>query len=179
MEAPAQIIDPNNWNFLDLDPAFYDAIKGTELSEAIVTPHPSFQIGGESMAWKYLQSFLKDRYRNYSKHISKPSLSRRGCSRISPLPRLRQPQHADGLSVYHGVLSPSKEQKSTFQFYFAVALALPFHPKVWHERCDTLKTSTVMDSLRRKNGIFWLGKTVRQVSRLWMLACVALWPRAI
>ncbi|MEY3445213.1 MAG: hypothetical protein RLZZ519_3494 [Bacteroidota bacterium] len=84
MEAPAQLVDPQNWNFLHLDPAFYDAIKGSELSPAITTPHPSFQIGGESMAWKYLQSFLMERYTNYSKHISKPSLSRRGCSRISP-----------------------------------------------------------------------------------------------
>ena len=31
-----------------------------------------------------LQSFLKDRYQNYSFHISKPLLSRKGCSRLSP-----------------------------------------------------------------------------------------------
>jgi deoxyribodipyrimidine photo-lyase len=38
----------------------------------------------ETYAWKYLQSFLQERYIHYSKHISKPLLSRKGCSRISP-----------------------------------------------------------------------------------------------
>jgi deoxyribodipyrimidine photo-lyase len=40
--------------------------------------------GGEAYAWKYLESFLKNRYQNYSFHISKPLQSRTGCSRISP-----------------------------------------------------------------------------------------------
>ena len=31
-----------------------------------------------------MESFIKERYVNYSKHISKPSLSRKGCSRLSP-----------------------------------------------------------------------------------------------
>jgi deoxyribodipyrimidine photolyase len=34
--------------------------------------------------WRYLDSFVKERYVNYSKHISKPALSRKGCSRLSP-----------------------------------------------------------------------------------------------
>ena len=36
------------------------------------------------MGNKYLNSFLKDRYHGYSYHISKPLLSRKSCSRLSP-----------------------------------------------------------------------------------------------
>jgi len=43
-----------------------------------------FQQGGESEAWKVLQSFLKERARLYSRSISKPAASRTGCSRLSP-----------------------------------------------------------------------------------------------
>jgi deoxyribodipyrimidine photo-lyase len=35
----------------------------------------NFQQGGEHLAWRYLDSFVKERYVNYSKHISKPALS--------------------------------------------------------------------------------------------------------
>ena len=84
MEESPKLIAENNWNFLVLDSAYYQTIKGPELTTEITTTNKSFQTGGESFAWKYLQSFLKDRYTNYSLHISKPALSRKGCSRISP-----------------------------------------------------------------------------------------------
>lgn len=45
---------------------------------------PEFQPPGEKAAWKYLESFLRERGRNYLRQISKPGLSRRSCSRISP-----------------------------------------------------------------------------------------------
>ncbi|MEY4778325.1 MAG: hypothetical protein RIS13_1073, partial [Bacteroidota bacterium] len=84
MLQPAKTIDLQGLNTVMLDSAFYDRIKGPELDDAIRTPHPSFQQGGETLAWKYLKSFLSERYVNYSKYISKPALSRKGCSRISP-----------------------------------------------------------------------------------------------
>ena len=84
MLQPAKIIDLQQLKTLLLDSAFYDSVKGSELDAAIRTPHPSFQQGGETLAWKYLKSFLSERYVNYSKYISKPALSRKGCSRISP-----------------------------------------------------------------------------------------------
>jgi deoxyribodipyrimidine photo-lyase len=84
MEATPKLIDESNWNFLTLDSALYKSLKGPALNSEISTENKSFQVGGESMAWRYLQSFLKDRYVNYSKHISKPALSRKSCSRISP-----------------------------------------------------------------------------------------------
>ncbi len=84
MEESPKLIAENPWNFLVLDSAYYQTIKGPELNTEITTNNKSFQTGGESFAWKYLQSFLKERYTNYSIHISKPALSRKGCSRISP-----------------------------------------------------------------------------------------------
>lgn len=84
MQRTPCLIEEQGWNFLNLEESFYKDIKGPELSMDIRTPNPDFQPGGETYAWKYLQSFLQERYVNYSKHISKPLLSRKGCSRISP-----------------------------------------------------------------------------------------------
>lgn len=48
-------------------------------------PDTPFQKGGTKMAMRYLHSFLDgERYRNYARHISKPSLARKSCSRMSP-----------------------------------------------------------------------------------------------
>ena len=69
---------------IELDTECYNAIKGDKLPIEITTPNPNFQRGGEYWAWRYLDSFVKERYVNYSKHISKPALSRKGCSRLSP-----------------------------------------------------------------------------------------------
>ena len=44
----------------------------------------NFQKGGTSTAKKYFSSFFRSRCKNYRPHISKPLLSRRGCSRLSP-----------------------------------------------------------------------------------------------
>lgn len=43
-----------------------------------------FQKGGEVLAYKYMNSFMEERAINYSKFISKPLESRKGCSRLSP-----------------------------------------------------------------------------------------------
>ncbi len=42
-----------------------------------------FQPAGETYAFKYLNTFLEERSKNYSKHISKPLESRKSCSRLS------------------------------------------------------------------------------------------------
>jgi deoxyribodipyrimidine photo-lyase len=44
----------------------------------------TFQPAGETYAFKYLTSFVQERGRNYSKYISKPTESRKSCSRLSP-----------------------------------------------------------------------------------------------
>src|SRR3569832_1311329 len=53
--------------------------------EAQLKSYPkSFQKVGETFGWKYLQSFCKDRGKNYHRYISKPLESRKSCGRISP-----------------------------------------------------------------------------------------------
>ena len=84
MEETPKFVDEENWNLLNLNEALYNNINGPSLNAEITTKNKAFQPGGESNAWKYLQSFLSERYLNYSNHISKPLLSRKGCSRISP-----------------------------------------------------------------------------------------------
>jgi deoxyribodipyrimidine photo-lyase len=82
-ESP-KIIDETNWNIIKLEEELYITLKGKELSSEITSTNKKFQHGGEYWAWRYMDSFIKERYINYSKNISKPSLSRKSCSRISP-----------------------------------------------------------------------------------------------
>jgi deoxyribodipyrimidine photo-lyase len=84
MNTPVKLIDENFSNFAVLDNDLYENLKGRILPEEITTRNKNFQEGGESLAWRYLDSFVKQRHVNYSKHISKPSLSRKSCARISP-----------------------------------------------------------------------------------------------
>jgi len=84
MLEPPKYIDEGFQNYINLNESFYQSFKGQPLANEITSPNNNFQPGGETFAWQYLKSFLKDRYMNYSKHISKPALSRKGCSRISP-----------------------------------------------------------------------------------------------
>lgn len=84
MRAEPKMIDLNTFQFEKLNADLYQKLKGIELPKEITTHNKNFQQGGENFAWRYLDSFVKERYMNYSKHISKPSLSRKGCSRLSP-----------------------------------------------------------------------------------------------
>jgi deoxyribodipyrimidine photo-lyase len=84
MRDTPKIIKESELNLISLDNDFYNTIKGEPLPREIPSPNKNFQQGGENLAWRYLDSFVKERYVNYSKHISKPALSRKGCSRLSP-----------------------------------------------------------------------------------------------
>lgn len=84
MRATPKIIDLKIINFESLNPDFYLNLKGKTLSNGIINRNENFQQGGEYWAWRYLKSFAEERHVNYSKHISKPSLSRKSCSRLSP-----------------------------------------------------------------------------------------------
>lgn len=79
-----KIVNQEKWNFLILNPSLYDSLKGKPLPADITTANKNFQPGGEYWAWRYMDSFVKGRYINYSRHISKPLLSRKSCSRLSP-----------------------------------------------------------------------------------------------
>lgn len=84
MLSTPKLINETNWNLLKLPAEWYDKNRGPLLPAEITISNSNFQKGGETWAWKYLESFLKNRCQNYSKHISKPELSRKGCSRLSP-----------------------------------------------------------------------------------------------
>ncbi len=84
MTAPPLSLDQLVWNILSIDPEIYRQLQGEPLSTEITTSNNNFQAGGEHLAWRYLSSFLTARHVNYSKHISQPLLSRKGCSRLSP-----------------------------------------------------------------------------------------------
>ena len=83
MNTPAFVFDENATNYLD-ENAISELERLLEKTNLETTPDAIFQKGGTIMAGKYLQSFLDERYHNYSYSISKPLLSRRSCSRLSP-----------------------------------------------------------------------------------------------
>lgn len=84
MTSTPKIIGENELKTFLLDTDFYELNKGIPLPKSITQRNKNFQQGGEYWAWRYLTDFITNRHVNYSKHISKPELSRTGCSRISP-----------------------------------------------------------------------------------------------
>ncbi len=60
------------------------ALSKSSLPAGVCASSSAFQPGGESAAWRYLNSFLYERGRQYFRNLSKPEASRRSCSRISP-----------------------------------------------------------------------------------------------
>lgn len=62
-----------------------DKIPSVLIQEQLITKKDLLrQAGGTKKAFRYLNSFFEKRYINYQKYISKPDLSRRSCSRLSP-----------------------------------------------------------------------------------------------
>lgn len=84
MTEPVKTINLQHINTEHIPDELYQALCGPPLSVEITTSNANFQQGGEHMAWRYLDSFIRERHLNYSKYISKPALSRTGCSRLSP-----------------------------------------------------------------------------------------------
>ena len=75
--------DLNQLNTIELDHSFRQKF-GKPIPQEFKRYSPLFQKGGRSTGLKYMSSFLTDRIKNYSNHISKPEQSRRSCSRLSP-----------------------------------------------------------------------------------------------
>ncbi len=61
-----------------------ELLLGVHFKKKLIKYPNLFQKAGEVYAKRYLQSFCKDRGRNYNIHISKPLESRKSCGRISP-----------------------------------------------------------------------------------------------
>jgi len=68
----------------DLNSILKKEMFGKKIPKEWSTPNPNFQKGGATTAIRYMDDFFKNRIQNYSRHISKPLESRKGCSRLSP-----------------------------------------------------------------------------------------------
>jgi deoxyribodipyrimidine photo-lyase len=78
MSAPIYEVALENIQSLHADVQWLPQYTTVHVSNALMQP------GGVTAAQKYLHSFLYERKQYYSKHISKPELSRKSCSRLSP-----------------------------------------------------------------------------------------------
>lgn len=83
-KVPLQNPDWDHATFADVSGFEWDSLLQKDIPDSWKVPSPQMQPGGESKGKLYLKSFLEDRIKNYSGHISKPELSRKGCSRLSP-----------------------------------------------------------------------------------------------
>ena len=83
-KAALQHPDWGRARFCELSDDFWKTFPQKDIPDIWKTPSPIMQPGGESKGRLYLKSFLEERIKNYSGHISKPELSRKGCSRLSP-----------------------------------------------------------------------------------------------
>ncbi|NVJ85578.1 MAG: deoxyribodipyrimidine photo-lyase [Algoriphagus sp.] len=70
--------------FFSLPQELFASFPNQPIPEDWKTSNAYMQKGGERLGWRYLRSFLDHRVKNYNRHISKPELSRTGCSRLSP-----------------------------------------------------------------------------------------------
>ncbi|MFN5182568.1 MAG: deoxyribodipyrimidine photo-lyase/cryptochrome family protein [Bacteroidota bacterium] len=77
-------VDAESLNLLRLPNEFVNMFDSDKIQNELKIYDNNFQPGGERCAWKYLEGFLGGRYQTYTMHISKPELSRRSCSRLSP-----------------------------------------------------------------------------------------------
>lgn len=84
MSRPTCEPDMHMARFFTLSNNFMREIEQTPIPENWKTVKPNMQKGGGSVGRKYMDSFFSDRVKNYNRHISKPDLSRKGCSRLSP-----------------------------------------------------------------------------------------------
>ncbi|MEL7530608.1 MAG: deoxyribodipyrimidine photo-lyase [Bacteroidota bacterium] len=84
LKSPQEQVDWDAFVGLDLSEERSSLWQGADIPLDFKLEDPHMQVGGESRAWRYLQSFLKGRYRNYNHHISQPEASRKACSRLSP-----------------------------------------------------------------------------------------------
>ncbi|MCH7412586.1 DNA photolyase family protein [Belliella sp. R4-6] len=84
MNLPTQDPDLKRAIFYTLSKKIEEKLLSEMLPESWKIINPLMQKGGERIGYKYLHSFFLERVKNYNKHISKPELSRKGCSRLSP-----------------------------------------------------------------------------------------------
>ena len=84
MSSPPEEPQLPKGHFFSLSNDIVHEISGSKIMDKWIKIDPKMQLGGETMGWKYLKSFILERVGLYNKHISKPAESRRSCSRLSP-----------------------------------------------------------------------------------------------
>ena len=83
MKAPRQEPDLSQLRGFSLPKALIEELQQRPLPGAWTTPVPTMQRGGETLGWKYLDTFFAERMTDYFANISKPQESRYSCSRLS------------------------------------------------------------------------------------------------
>ena len=83
-KASATKVDLEKLQTLSIDPVLLEKFTAAPLPSVIQSYQEGFQRGGETYAWRYFQSFLQERSKNYNRQLSKPAGSRTSCSRLSP-----------------------------------------------------------------------------------------------
>jgi deoxyribodipyrimidine photo-lyase len=84
MSEPIIQNDYNSLNSIEIPEALY-AFRARDSNKLNIHREKGIaQTGGTHKAYQYLESFLKERHRGYSKTISKPLEARKSCSRLSP-----------------------------------------------------------------------------------------------
>jgi deoxyribodipyrimidine photo-lyase len=84
MDKPTQNPQLEQITFVTLPKAIKISFDATNFTKKVGIRNLNFQEGGERKGWQYLHSFMGGRFQNYMFHISKPALSRKSCSRLSP-----------------------------------------------------------------------------------------------
>ena len=83
-QAMSKQVVANSYSISKFETIAHPFALPTAFDKLVSHQHPTHQPAGETMAGKYLRSFIKDRGFNYQKYISKPRESRLSCARISP-----------------------------------------------------------------------------------------------
>ena len=84
LKSPLVKADLSELKQAELPGDIQSSLAGLPLPEEITIANDSFQPGGSTYARRYWQSFLSGRGVDYGRFMSKPHLSRRSCSRLSP-----------------------------------------------------------------------------------------------
>ena len=83
MKSPQQQVDLDRLTVIKFTAQLLDRFN-QEVPEVFRSPEAAFQTGGESEAWRLLESFVHNRCTDYNSSISAPGPARSGCSRLSP-----------------------------------------------------------------------------------------------
>jgi len=117
----------------------------------------TFQPGGEKNAWRYLQSFLQKRHENYSLHISKPLLSRKGCSRLSPFLAYGNLSVRQVYQMTLASLPTSKNKRSLYNFISRLHWHCHFIQKFESEcRIEFENFNRAYDTIQKEHRSDWI-----------------------